>query len=69
MPGRGVVDAADEWHCYGRHARGCAINRLETDTLIILGATENGRPEYGRSIKNTGWKMADVKKADQEIET
>jgi len=32
-------------------------------------ATENGRPEYGRPKKNTGWKMADVKKTDQEIET
>ena len=35
----------------------------------IIGATKNGRPEIGRSNKNKGWKMADLKKADQEIET
>jgi len=34
----------------------------------ILGATENGRLESGRPEKNTGWKMADVKRADQESE-
>ena len=31
------------------------------------GATANGKPEYGRPKKNTGWIMADVKNADQEI--
>jgi len=40
------------------------IPRTHSLTGRLIGATENGRPESGRPEKNTGWKMADVKRAD-----